>query len=303
MQIRQTLKKGIKILMEEEIPSPELTAETLLIHNLNCSRTHLYSHPEECLSQNTFNKYISDIKKRASGIPTQYVVGHQEFWGLKFVVNHDVLIPRPETEHIVEKVLECIDTSGIPRDQPLQIVDVGTGSGCIALALAHELPQAMILACELSTKALHVATLNADQLKMKHRVKFIKGNLLAPILKKGFGSSMDFVVSNPPYIGREELENLQPEVRDQEPQLALGGHKACEAIYRRLIPEAHEVLKSGAPLILEIGSNMEEVIVSSFGKGWTIPEVNKDLQGLPRVVSAYKQEDENCPPLGNRCYD
>ena len=296
MQLRQALEEALKILVGHRIPSPGLTAEVLLMHTLGCSRTHLHSHPEQDLGGKTIDEYFCDIRERASGTPTQYIVGHQEFWGLDFVVNRDVLIPRPESEHLVEGVLEHIDTAGISRDQPLCLVDVGTGSGCIALALAHELLHAVIFACDLSAKALHVATMNAERLGMRHRVKFIEGDLLAPFLKPEFVGSMDFVVSNPPYVGREELRTLQREVRDREPRVALGGLKTCEEIYRRLIPEAQQVLRPGACVLLEIGSNMEQMVSNLFGEGWTRPRASKDLRGLPRVISACKQGDETVLP-------
>lgn len=299
MRIRQALEEALKILMGRQVPSPGLAAEVLLMHTLDCNRTHLHAHPEQELAENTIDKYFRDIRERASGTPTQYIVGHQEFWGLDFVVNRDVLIPRPETEHLVEAVLEHIDTAGISRDQPLRLVDVGTGSGCIALALAHELPRAVIFACDLSSKALQVAKLNADRLGLKHRVEFIEGDLLAPFLERALVGSMDFVVSNPPYIGSEELKTLQPEVRDREPRLALGGHETCEEIYRRLIPEAQQVLKPGAHLLLEIGSTMEQKVFDLFGEGWTQPKVSKDLRGLPRVISACKQGNASVPASGN----
>lgn len=299
MQIRQALEEALKLLMGHQVPSPGLAAEVLLMHTLDCSRTHLHAHPEQDLAKDTIDKYFRDIRERTSGTPTQYIVGHQEFWGLDFVVNRDVLIPRPETEHLVEGVLEHIDTAGISRDQPLRLVDVGTGSGCIALALAHELPRAVIFACDLSAKALQVAALNADRLGMRHRVEFIEGDLLAPFLERESVGSMDFVVSNPPYVGREELKTLQTEVRDREPRLALGGHATCEETYRRLIPEAQQVLKPGAHMLLEIGSTMEQMVFDLFGEGWTRPRVSKDLQGLPRVISACKQGNASVPASGN----
>lgn len=205
MQIRQALQQGLKTLNEHQVPSAPLAAELLLMHALDCDRAHLHAHPERNLSRSLADRYFAGITERASGTPTQYIVGHQEFWGLDFLVDADVLIPRPETEHLIEAVLELIDLEGIvkngrTRQDTFQMIDIGTGSGCIALALAHELPNADVVACDISPKALRVAERNAARLGLSERVTFMESDLLARFLTTEQIGPWDFIVSNPPYV-------------------------------------------------------------------------------------------------------
>lgn len=314
MQLRNALRTGLQSLLQHQIPSAQLAAELLLMHLLGCDRGYLYSHPEREIPEETVNHYLDLIAQRSTGKPTQYITGHQEFWGLDFVVTPDVLIPRPETEHVVETVLDLIERQGCPRDARLRIVDVGTGSGCIALALAAELPRAILFGGDISRMALVVASENALRLGMPDRVKFLEGDLLARFLDEDFLGTFDFVVSNPPYVSREELDKVQREVRDYEPRVAVGDLERGDEIYRRLFPQALQVLKPGGYVAVEIGYNMRDAVVSLLEWGvapglspaeeaadlpissgqapvgatpaWTDIEVKADLRGIPRVVSA-----------------
>ncbi len=295
MQIRQALQQGLKTLNEHQVPSAPLAAELLLMHALDCDRAHLHAHPERNLSRSLADRYFTNITERASGKPTQYIVGHQEFWGLDFLVDADVLIPRPETEHLIEAVLELIDLewivkNGLLRQDTFQMIDVGTGSGCIALALAHELPNADVVACDISQKALRVAERNAARLGLSERVTLMESDLLARFLTTEQIGPWDFIVSNPPYVSRQELDGLQREVRDFEPRIALSELERSDAseIYRRLIPQAHKLLRPNGYLIMEIGSGMERQILQLFQPEWENVQVRRDLQGLPRVVIARK---------------
>src|SRR5271167_955697 len=238
MQLRHALQSGLKTLLEQHVPSAQLAAELLLMHVLGCDRGYLHSHPEIDIPPETFDGYMRIVAERASGKPTQYITGHQEFWGLDFEVTPDVLIPRPETEHVVEAVVDLSrhvgaplvgaprpaakhgGGTGHPQGVPLRIVDVGTGSGCIALALASELPQAEICATDISRPALEVAARNAARLGMRGRVRFQEGDLLAPLLDAGGAGTLDFVASNPPYVAQAELDRVQREVREFEPRIA-----------------------------------------------------------------------------------
>jgi len=288
MHIRATLRAGLKILLEHQVPSAQLAAELLLMHVLGCDRGYLYAHPEKEIPQETLDQYLQLIGVRTTGRPTQYITGHQEFWGLDFEVTPDVLIPRPETEHVVEQVLELAARQGHGKDARLRIVDVGTGSGCIALALAVELPRAIIFGVDISRPALVVASSNALRLAMPDRVKFMESDLLARFLDLDLLGTFDFIVSNPPYVSRDELDKVQREVRDFEPRVALGDLERGDEIYRRLFPQALQLLKPGGHVVVEIGYNMRDAVVALLEPEWADIEVKPDLRGIPRVVSGQK---------------
>jgi len=288
MQLRAALKTGLETLLHHQVPSAQLASELLLMHVLRCDRASLHSSAETELAPEKAERYFLLIEERSTGKPTQYITGHQEFWGLDFEVNSDVLIPRPETEHAVERVLELARRSGTPKEGRLRIVDVGTGSGCIALALASELPRAILFGADISRLALVVASRNAVRLGMPERVKFLESDLLARFLDKDFLDTMDFVVSNPPYVGKHDIDMVQREVRQFEPRLAWGNLEKGTEIYARLFPQALEVLKPGGFLVVEIGYNIRDPVEALLGEGWTEIEVTLDLAGIPRVVSARK---------------
>ena len=292
IEVREALRQALDTLSRNRVPSAGLAAEVLLIHTLGCDRTHLHAHPEQDLDQKSAETFFSHVAERASGKPTQYIVGHQEFWGLDFLITPDVLIPRPETELLVETTLKLIDASGHAREEPFRLIDVGTGSGCIALALAYELPRAVIFACDLSPKALRVAAQNAAWLKLSHRITFLESDLLGYFRNPKFAGSFDFIVSNPPYVGRSEFAEVQREVRDFEPRHALGELDRPEEVYRRLIGQAHEILKPSGSLLVEIGSTLETQVRNLVRDGWANLEVHRDLQGLPRVIAARKESQQ-----------
>jgi release factor glutamine methyltransferase len=302
MQLREALHQGLKVLLAGDVPSPDLAAELLLMYVLGRDRAYLYTYPEADLSEAATRRYFELIGERSTGRPTQYITGHQEFWGLDFEVTPDVLIPRPETEHVVEAVLQLADTGSAARsslsienrkstivNSKMRIVDVGTGSGCIALALASELPGARIFATDISPATLVVARRNAARLGMAHRVEFLAGDLLTPLLEERLGGTFDFVVSNPPYVGIAELDSVQREVREFEPRVAWGGVEDGGAIYRRLFRQALEALKPGGHLVVEIGYTMRDKVLALLADGWTEREARPDLSGIPRVVLARKR--------------
>jgi release factor glutamine methyltransferase len=285
MQLRATLQAGLQTLLDHQVPSAQLAAELLLMHALGCDRGYLHTHPERELSPETIDHYFRLIAERTTGKPTQYITGHQEFWGLDFEVTPDVLIPRPETEHVIETVLELARRQGQGKEARLRIVDVGTGSGCIALALAAEFPRAILFGVDISRPALVVASSNALRLGMPERVKFLESDLLARLLDKDFVGTFDFVVSNPPYVGSHEVDMVQREVREFEPRVAWGGLAQGDEIYRRLFPEALQALKPGGYVVVEIGYNMRERVRALLGPEWAEIDVRPDLAGIPRVIS------------------
>ena len=338
MNVRAALRQAIERLTAAQVPSATTTAEVLLLHVLGRDRAFLYAHPETPLTPDQQHAYRQLVSERAAGKPTQYLTGQQEFWGLSFLVRPGVFIPRPETEHVVEVALAVArrieaERVGTAREaagvvgEPLRIVDVGTGTGCIALALASELPAADIIALDIDPAALALARENAAALGLADRVHFLQSDLLNIFLEaaprdaqrqpfearspmpdaRGIvsgsrfpipGSRIDLIVSNPPYVSPAEAAQLPREVRDFEPPAALFSPGEGLAVTQRLIAQAAELLAAGrgSPvaddgwLVLELGYNMAHRVRSLLGEGWTNIEITPDLRGLPRVLAAQKLE-------------
>jgi release factor glutamine methyltransferase len=261
-----------------DVGSPRMNAEVLLMFVLGADRAYLYAHPERELTHEEEARYNAVLAQRATGMPSQYITGHQEFWGLDFVLSPAVLIPRPETEHLVEAVLE------LARDVPCpKLVDVGTGSGCVALALAHELVDAEIYAVDLSADGLEIAHANAARLQLE-RVRFVTSDVLGALPDV---HDFDFVVSNPPYVGFGEADKVQRSVFEFEPRIAVFAGENGLDVIRPLIDQAHEALKPGGWLALEIGYSMRDAVVNLLSRTmWDDIRVVPDLQGIPRVVVA-----------------
>lgn len=281
VSLKQAIDSAHNLFLQHDVPSPRLNAELLLMFVLDCDRAHLFAHPERALTVEEQARYDEVVGERASGCPTQYITGHQEFWGLDLIVSPAVLIPRPETEHVVETVLELVKQ----RDplERLRLVDVGAGSGCIALALASELPAAEIHGCDISDEALEMARVNAARLRLGHRILFRRSDLLSTYT----GERFDFVVCNPPYVGELEADKVQKQVREFEPKMAVFSGQEGMDIYKRLIPQAHAVLNPGGWLVTEIGFSTEEK-VKALLTDWAEVQTTADLQGIPRVVAARK---------------
>ena len=288
MQLRAALQSGLKCLLENDVPSANLAAELLLMHVLQQDRAYLYTHSEQDLPAEQLDRYMQLIGERCTGKPTQYITGHQEFWGLDFEVTPAVLIPRPETEHIIEAVLDLISREGLSRQEAFRIAEVGSGSGCIPIALARELPNAKLIATDISPAALAVAARNAQRLGAARQIEFVECDLMSRLLGPEFLGTFDFVVSNPPYVGHDEIADVQREVREFEPRLAWGDLAQGEEIYARLFPQAHLLLKTGGSVVVEIGYNKKDAVLRLLGEGWKEQEVRPDLAGIPRVITARK---------------
>jgi release factor glutamine methyltransferase len=301
--IRSALKEGIARLREARVPSHTLAAELLLMHATQRDRVWLYSHPDDLLDTISYGDFLSLIAKRASGVPTQYLTGKQEFWGLEFHVEPGVLIPRPETEHIIEVALERVGKRALRR-----IADVGTGSGCLAVALAKEFPDAQISATDTSPTALAIAKRNAERHGVAGRIRFMEGSLLGPFLPASSHARavpFEVIVSNPPYIGRAEESSLPREVREHEPHEALfGGQKGFE-VYPTLIEQARALLVQDGLLVLELSHDSLPSVFPLFAEGdqlqgvpaktaenpaqhWHDVRITHDLAGIPRVISAIR---------------
>jgi release factor glutamine methyltransferase len=288
MLLREALQAAIARLTAENVPSPRLNAETLLMFTLNCDRAHLFAHPERELTQEEQSRYDEALNQRAKGVPAQYITGHQEFWGLDLIVSPAVLIPRPETEHLIETVLPLAK----PLKHPI-IADIGTGSGAIALALAKELPHAEIHATDISPAALEIAEANAARLQLEfrttnahapeRRIHFHDTDLLNGLPAQAF----DFVVSNPPYVGLAEEDTVQLEVRKFEPRTAVFAGTTGLEIIEKLIPATHERLKPGGYLVMEISGTIAEGVRALLHE-WDHITLTNDLQGIPRVALASK---------------
>jgi release factor glutamine methyltransferase len=310
--VRALLKFGITQLREARVPSFTLAAELLLLHAFGRDRAWLYAHPEEVASDENAQRFFALIERRAAGEPTQHLTGKQEFWGLEFDVTPDVLIPRPETEHVIEVALDRLAAREIragrrqtTTGEGFWIADVGTGSGCIAIALAKELPGAKFYATDISSAALVVARRNAARHGVMDRIDFIESNLLdafatvtvpesqitnheSPVTSHQ-SRSFDLIISTPPYVGRREAATLPREVREHEPGVALYGGEEGYELYAALIAEASQNLKPGGILVLELGHNSLPVVRPLLDAApWTNAGVTDDLAGIPRVLAAEK---------------
>lgn len=291
MDIRSALKQGIVRLRDANVSSCTLAAELLLLHALGRNRTWIYAHPQEALSDDEAQRYFALVERRAAGEPTQHLTGKQEFWGLEFEVTPDVLIPRPETEHVIEVALDRLAVRQLRAGRAqktdgagLQIADIGTGSGCIVVALAKELPAANFFATDISTAALVLAQHNAQRHAVAERIRFLESNLLDALHSL---RSFDLIVSNPPYVGRREADSLAREVRDHEPACALYGGEEGYELYADLVAQSAQLLKPSGILVIELGHNslpaVQPLLDSSH---WTNVGVTNDLAGIPRVLAA-----------------
>ncbi len=272
MTLKTALHQGYSLLEEGNVLAPRLTAEVLLSYALQKERIYLYTHPEAELSQVAWLHYGRYLFERIKGKPTQYITKRQEFYGRDFVVSPHVLIPRPETELLVEAALHLDG----------RIVDVGTGSGAIAITLSLE-KRTRVMASDISAAALEIASTNARRLGAA--VDFIHGDLLLAFADH----ALDAVVSNPPYISEKDRAEMQREVRDHEPHLALFAGPAGSEVYHRLINDATRVLKPGGHLLLELGYDSLAAVQSMLDRDWTAVTVTNDLAGIPRVLGARYQ--------------
>jgi release factor glutamine methyltransferase len=293
--IAEAIREGARRLEQAGESEARRTAGLLLAYRLKVDRTHLLTHPEQAISVEDRQAFMQMIERRAAGEPAQYITGHQEFYGRDFLVTPAVLIPRPETEFLVERVLALArDTQ---QAAPL-IVDLGTGSGCIAVTLAVELPAARIIATDISGAALAIARQNAAQHGVGARIEFYEGDLVAPLTAHGLDNRVDILASNPPYVAENQPELVQRDVREFEPHGALFGGADGLSFYRRLLVEAFSVVRPGGFLVCEIGySQLDAIAELVAASRWQLVEIIHDLQGIARTLVIRKAPEGARRPL------
>jgi release factor glutamine methyltransferase len=271
------------------LSNPRQEADFLVSHAAQLTRLQLYLDLGSAVSERVYKRTKNLLVQRAQGIPLQYLLGTQEFWGLEFVVTPNVLIPRPETETLVEEAIRLVN-SFKRKSRKCTILDIGTGCGCIAAALSKTFPHARILATDISTKALTIARRNAERLGLGERITFLKGNLFEP-LKKLCVDKVDMIVSNPPYVASNEIQTLAPEVKDHEPRIALDGGPDGLDLCKRILQKAPDYLVCGGILVMEIGygqaGSLAEWILQQ-GLPWEV-RFKHDLAGIERVAILTKK--------------
>jgi len=282
--ISEAIAEGTRKLHGSGIDQERRTAGLLLCHAIGIDRTHLMTKSETEIDDVKYNIYLRLLERRAAGEPVQYLTGHQEFYGLDFTVTPDVLIPRPETEFLIEQVLKIVDNK--KSDRPL-IVDVGTGSGCIAVTLATNLPNARLIATDVSPGALNIARNNAAKHRVIDRIEFLEGDLLGPLENRGLEASVDIIASNPPYVDAALKSSMQREVGEWEPETALFGGVDGIEFYHRLLSDCQGFLKIGGYLVVEIGYGQLKAIerMVEASSSLEIVEVTNDLQDIPRTLT------------------
>jgi len=273
------LNRARAYLERHEADSPRLDAEVLLAHVLDCTRLDLYVGFDRPLGAGEVERYRTLIQERGRGMPVAYLTGHREFYSLDFAVSPGVLIPRPETEHLVEAALGIV-----APDQEALVMDVGTGSGCVAIAVARNRPGVEVIATDVSREALEAVALNARRLSVEGRIYPVQADLLEAFEVGGRGRSIQVLVSNPPYIPRGDLESLPREVRDHEPTTALGSGESGTEFHQALLEGAVRMLGPGGALYMEVGLGQAESVAAAVNEALGNVEILEDLAGISRIV-------------------
>ena len=277
--IAQALAEAAATLRAGGVPDARRDAAALVCHALACDRAFLFTHADDWVAPDTHAQLRHAVERRAAGEPLQYITGRQEFYGLEFEVTPDVLIPRPETELLVEAALALLHDVRAPR-----FCDVGTGSGCIPVALLHERQDARAVGLDISPVALMVAARNAARHSVADRLRLIVSDCFAALDPQT--DSFDMILSNPPYVAAADLAGLQREVRDFEPRVALTPGGDGLSVIRRLLTDAPRFLAPGGHLLFEIGFNQHEAVAQLIDRDtWTLLDIHQDLQGIPRTVA------------------
>lgn len=291
--ISETLLWAEEYLAGYNVPDAKIETEYLLAHALDCKRTELYLNHENHLSDYVLQEFIGFVERRIKREPSQYIIGEQEFWGLPFKITRDVLIPRPETEILVEEAIKTVTSGQWPvaskniRNHSPLILDLCTGSGCIAISLAKEIPGCKVYAIDISEGALDVAMENAERHDVAGRITFLQGNMFEPL--NGLSIKADIIVSNPPYISKDGMKKIEPEISQYEPAGALYGGDDGMDFYKRIIAESPAYLAKGGYLMLEMGYGQAEEIRQLMEVSFENIDIKKDFTGIDRVIKAQKE--------------
>lgn len=287
MTIAEAINRAAQKLSGCGITNARLDAEVLLSHILERDRAWLITHNNDGLDNERYKLFEDAIDRRSRREPLQYIIGRQEFWGLEFTVTHNVLIPRPETELLIETAINILRDA----NKQAMIVDLCTGSGCVAVSLAKELANARIFAVDKSSQALAVARENAQRHGVSDRIRFLEGDLYAPLEELDIRGLVDVITANPPYIRSGDLPMLQPEVRDYEPELALIAGTEGTEVQQKIIESATDLLEKHGTLIMEMGMGQAEILKRMIDEVGTYdkPEILKDLAGIDRVLVVKKK--------------
>ncbi len=290
MTVLELLNGSANTLRDHQVENPRLNAELLLARSLNLSREGLYMHLRDTLKEKEREALEKMVLKRISGEPLQYILEHQEFWSIDFKVDPRVLIPRPETELLVEQSLLILSETSFRRIP--SVLEIGTGSGAIAIALAREVKNIFLVATDISGDALGLARENAKSAGVQHQIKFVNGDLFGPLRPFEERKPFDLILSNPPYLIRPEIGSLAKEVRDHEPIIALDGGEDGMEFYRRLVSQAPFYLREGGWLLLEMGQGQAPFVSGLIEGGGQFlkPDCVPDLSGIERVVKAQRKE-------------
>ena len=302
LTIQELLQRGVNILENKGNVNPLLDTQLLLCYTLKVDKVYIYTHRNEKVSIINVDKFLNLLNRRETGYPLQYILGKQEFMGLDFEVAEGVLVPRPDTETIVEWIVEVVNTSNLVEKDQINILDIGTGSGAIALSLAYFIKNSIVYTIDISDKALDIAKRNANTLNLEEKVKFLKGDLFEPLKDLDENIRFDIIVSNPPYIPSKEIDDLQIEVASYEPRLALDGGEDGLDFYKRIVDKSTQYLRKGGILALEIGYNQGKQVKKLLidQQGFKDIEIRSDLAGLERAILSRRQgtSDENGSKLG-----
>jgi release factor glutamine methyltransferase len=288
MTVLELLNWSTHTLKDHQIENPRMNSELLLARSLNFSREGLYRNLHSPLKGRGKEALEKLIQRRISGEPLQYILEHQEFWSIDFKVDPRVLIPRPETELLVEQSILILSENSFKRIP--SVLEIGTGSGAIAIALANEVKNIFLVATDISRDALGLAKENAKSAGVQNQIEFVNGDLFSPLRPIKARAFFDLILSNPPYIIRRKIDMLAREVRDYEPFIALDGGEDGLEFYRRIIPEAPFYLREGGWLLLEIGQGQGEKVAEQIKRNGTFlkPQILPDLSGIERVVKVQK---------------
>jgi release factor glutamine methyltransferase len=292
VKVQEAIQNASQLFKESRFTSPRLDAEVLLAHLLKVRKIDLYLDHLRCLNRDEVAGYASLIQRRLRGEPVAYITGEREFWSLTFTVNPHCLIPRPETELLVERALEIYHTSWTIHSRPYRILDLGTGCGAIAICLAREIPNAQITATDFFLDTLAIARENVEKHGVSERVELLPGNLFTPVSERT--GWFDIIISNPPYVAGRDFRMLPREVIEYEPHTALFGGEDGLVFYRSIIPESVYYLKEQGWIILEVGSGEKYEVTEILRDSRRFKEISvrEDFSGVPRVVSARKNYSE-----------